>query len=57
MLLAEEFRTTVTEAFTSGGATADLLPMVFARAAVSVLPGRWCGTEHDRPPAHPARGY
>lgn len=27
MLLAEEFRTTVTEAFTSGGATADLLPI------------------------------
>jgi len=38
MLLAEQFSATVIEAFTRGGATANLLPMVFARAAVSVLP-------------------
>jgi GAF domain len=38
MSLAEQFRTTVTEAFASGRATADLLPMVFVRAAVAVLP-------------------
>ena len=38
MSMADQFRTIVTEAFMMGGATADLLPMVFVRAAVSVLP-------------------
>ncbi len=55
MLLADQFSTTVTEALTSGGATADILPMVSARAAVSVLPIRLCRAKRDRPPAHPAR--
>ena len=53
MSLAEVFRTTVTEAFTTGGATADLLPMVFVRAAVSVLPVAGAGlsvTDHLRIP-------
>jgi hypothetical protein len=53
MSLAEQFRTTVTEAFTTGGATADLLPMVFVRAAVSVLPVAGAGlsmTDHLRIP-------
>jgi hypothetical protein len=53
MLWAERFRTAVTEAFTSGGATADLLPMVFARAAVTVLPVAGAGlsmTDHLRVP-------
>jgi hypothetical protein len=38
MSLAEQFRATVTDAYTGGGATVDLLPMVFVQAAVSVLP-------------------
>lgn len=38
MMLAERFRAQVTDAFTRGGAGIDLLPMVFVRAAVSVLP-------------------
>jgi hypothetical protein len=38
MSLAEQFQAAVGEAFTRGGATADLLPMVFVRAAVEVLP-------------------
>jgi hypothetical protein len=38
MALAERFRAMVSEAFASAGTTADLLPMVFAQAAVSVLP-------------------
>jgi hypothetical protein len=38
MLLAEQFRAALNEAFTRVGATVDLLPMVFVRAAVSVLP-------------------
>ena len=57
MSLAEVFRTTVTEAFTTGGATADLLPMVFVRAAVSVLPVAGAGlsvTDHLRIPSRPA---
>ena len=40
MLLAEQFRTRVTEAFNSGAATVDLLPMVFVRAAAAVLAPR-----------------
>ncbi len=53
MLLAEQFRTTVAEAFTSGAATVDLLPMVFVQAAVSVLPVTGAGlsmTDHLRIP-------
>jgi hypothetical protein len=53
MLLAEQFRTRVTEAFSSGAATLDLLPMVFVRAAVSVLPIAGAGlsmTDHLRIP-------
>jgi hypothetical protein len=53
MSLAEQFRTTVTEAFRTGGATADLLPLVFVRAAVSVLPVAGAGlsmTDHLRIP-------
>jgi hypothetical protein len=53
MSLAEQFRTTVTEAFTTGEATADLLPMVFVRAAVAVLPVTGAGlsmTDHLRIP-------
>jgi hypothetical protein len=38
MLLGARFQATVADAFTQGGATVDLLPMVFARAAVAVLP-------------------
>jgi hypothetical protein len=38
MSMFDQFQTTVTEAFTVGGATADLLPMVFVQAAVAVLP-------------------
>ena len=53
MSLAEQFRTTVTEALTTGEATADLLPLVFVRAAVSVLPVAGAGlsmTDHLRIP-------
>jgi hypothetical protein len=53
MSLAEQFHTTLTEAFTAGGATADLLPLVFVRAAVSVLPVAGAGlsmTDHLRIP-------
>jgi hypothetical protein len=53
MLSAEQFRSTVAEAFTSGAATADLLPMVFVRAAASMLPVAGAGlslTEHLRIP-------
>ena len=38
MSLAEQFQAAVSDAFTQDGATADLLPMVFVRAAVDVLP-------------------
>src|SRR5829696_9283712 len=53
MSLAKQFRTTITEAFTTGGATADLLPLVFVRAAGSVLPVAGAGlsmTDHLRIP-------
>ena len=53
MSLAAQFRTNVTEAFTTGEATADLLPMVFVRAAVAVLPVTGAGlsmTDHLRIP-------
>jgi hypothetical protein len=53
MVLAEQFRSTVAEAFTSGAATVDLLPMVFVRAAVSMLPVAGAGlslTGHLRIP-------
>jgi hypothetical protein len=53
MSLAEQFRTTAVEAFTRGGAIVDLLPLVFARAAVSVLPVAGAGlsmTDHLRIP-------
>jgi GAF domain len=53
MLLAQQFQATVTEAFTQAGATVDLLPMVFVRAAVSVLPVTGAGlsmTHHLRVP-------
>jgi hypothetical protein len=53
MLLAEQFRTRVTEAFTDGAASVDLLPMVFVRAAVSVLSVAGAGlsmTDHLRIP-------
>jgi hypothetical protein len=38
MSLAEQFQAAVTDAFTEGEATANLLPLVFAQAAVGVLP-------------------
>lgn len=53
MMLAERFRAHVTDAFTRGAATIDLLPMVFVRAAVSVLPIDGAGlsmTNHLRVP-------
>jgi len=53
MSLAEEFRAAVTCALTKDGATFDLLPMVFARAAVAVLPVEGAGlsmTDHLRIP-------
>ena len=53
MILAERFRAHVTDAFTRGAATVDLLPMVFVRAAVSVLPVAGAGlsmTNHLRVP-------
>jgi hypothetical protein len=53
MSLAEQFQTAVAEAFTEGGATAHLLPMVFVRAAVEVLPVDGAGlsmTDHLRIP-------
>jgi len=53
MLLGEQFQTRVTDAFTGDAATVDLLPMVFVRAAVSVLPIAGAGlsmTDHLRIP-------
>jgi hypothetical protein len=38
MSLVEQFQAAVTGPFAHGGATFDLLPMVFAQAAVAVLP-------------------
>jgi hypothetical protein len=53
MTLAEQFLAAVVEAFTSGDATADLLPMVFARVVTEVVPVTGAGlsmTDHVRIP-------
>jgi hypothetical protein len=53
MSLARQFQTAVTDAVAQGGTTADLLPMVFAQAAVHVLPVDGAGlsmTDHLRIP-------
>ena len=43
MVLAEQFKGRVADALTGGEATVDLLPMVFVRAATSVLPVEGAG--------------
>jgi hypothetical protein len=56
MSLARQFQTAVTDAVAQGGTTADLLPMVFAQAAVAVLPVEGAGlsmTDHLRIPSPP----
>jgi hypothetical protein len=53
MSLTQQFQAAVAGAFTEGGATAHLLPMVFVRAAVEVLPVDGAGlsmTDHLRIP-------
>jgi hypothetical protein len=53
MSLLEQFQAAVDDAFTPGGATADLLPMVFVQAVVQVLPVEGAGlsmTDHLRIP-------
>jgi hypothetical protein len=51
--LAEQFRAAVTGAFATEGSTLDLLPLVFVRAALAVLPADGAGvslTGHLRVP-------
>jgi hypothetical protein len=53
MSLAQQFQAAVAAAFTEGGATTHLLPMVFVRATVEVLPVDGAGlsmTDHLRIP-------
>ena len=53
MGLAERFRAQVGDAFATGRADVELLPMVFVRAAVTVLPVAGAGlsmTNHLRVP-------